>query len=412
MDENAAVGATAWLQPPPALESASSSADAPLVAEGSILDAAQRALLAAALPRAQRQGWSHDPAGLSWRLLYSLRKHGASLETLLNRAADRRDTLLVVRDDRGAVFGCFTAEPWARVRGYFGSGDAWVFTFERRVRADALRARIVAADERRALRREELRRRDDEAEIARAAAATAAAAAGGADAREGGVGAGGASFGGSGAGEAEAQAAPAADGAEGGEDDGAPPLSSRLSRATDGVLGEPGRRIEVSGVSIAAAGGAGGADSGAPRVSEAGAEAVAARAPASAPAGAASARPVDRPPSLHTYRWSRRNRHFQYVSLVPNAKQTRVATGLGLGGGDHFAIHLDDCLDRGCSGPCQTFLSPMLSSAEDNGDDGDARTSGEGGAEADDDLLDARDLGKDGVFRAVEVELFVVDGAL
>ena len=102
---------------------------------------------------------------------------------------------------------------------------------------------------------------------------------------------------------------------------------------------------------------------------------------------------------MHVYRWTKRNKLYQYVSLVPSAKQIRVATGLGLGGGAHFALHLDDHLDRGCSGPCETFLSPPLARGEGDEEEDDARpVAGDGGT--------VDDLGRDGAFRAIDVELF------
>ena len=106
--------------------------------------------------------------------------------------------------------------------------------------------------------------------------------------------------------------------------------------------------------------------------------------------------------------------------MVPSAIQTRVVTGLGLGGGSNFALHLDGSLDRGCSGPCQTFFSPRLSSSDDDvDDDGDTPAAslllGGGGADKGQKCVEAdlalsvSDLGKDGAFRALNVELFAFE---
>jgi hypothetical protein len=124
---------------------------------------------------------------------------------------------------------------------------------------------------------------------------------------------------------------------------------------------------------------------------------------------------------LHIYRTANQNKLFQYISLVPSPIQTRVATGLGLGGGSNFALYLDGALDRGCSGPCQTFLSPRLSSSEDeyegNGDTPEANLlRGGGDTEVEsahsieaDLTLTAGDMGTDGSFRALNVELFTFE---
>ena len=334
--------------PPPAWLPDDAAGDAgaaasPLESVSAILGPAQIRQLSAQLPRAVR-GYG----GRVWQRLFSLRRHGASLETLLNRAAGRRDTLLVVRDDRGAVFGAFAPEPWERVRGYFGSGDAWVFTFERRPRADVLRERILRADARRA----ELRAEEERRAAAEAADGGGAGAAGGAEGKE------------DAAGDAEAGTPPPAVGV-------APP--------------PPQRTAEARGPGSAPA-----------------AAAPAAAAPAAAaPAAATTEEP---PRHLHVFRWSRRNKLYQFLALVPSAKQVRVAAGLGVGGGEHFALHLDDSLHRGCSGPCQTFLSPPLA----RGEDGEERDDAEDGAAAAGDpmKLDVNDLGRDTIFHALDVELF------
>ena len=185
----AAAGASPAPSAPSFFDEADASAPSALAAAASsILAPDQLAALAAELPRAVR-GYG----GRRWSLLFSLKRNGASLETLLRRAEHRRDTLLVVRDARGAVFGGFTPEPWQRVRGYFGSGDSWVFTFERRARADAVRASILEADARRARARARREREDEEGGKGAKEDDAAAAPAG---ARESGPGGGGAGGGG------------------------------------------------------------------------------------------------------------------------------------------------------------------------------------------------------------------------
>ena len=321
-------------------DAAAATPSALAAAASAILAPDQLAALAAELPRAVR-GYG----GRRWSLLFSLRRNGASLETLLNRAAGRRDTLLVVRDARGAVFGGFAPEPWQRVRGYFGSGDSWVFTFERRARADAVRARILEADARRARERTRSERK--------------AEGGGEGDDTEGGAGAGLGDGGGGGGGGA------GGGGGGGGGDESA--ASAEEAEAAPPPLAAD------------AAGGSGGTADAPPRAAE---------------AGAAQRH-------LHVYRWTKRNKLYQYVSLVPNVKQIRVATGMGIGGGAHFALHLDDHLDRGCSGPCETFLSPPLARGEGGEEADDAAAAGAAGGDASVD-----DLGRDGAFRAIDVELF------
>lgn len=61
-------------------------------------------------------------------LLYSTDQHGMSLRTLYNRVRTASPTLVVIRDTRGRVFGCYGAQPWkSSATRYYGSGESFVF---------------------------------------------------------------------------------------------------------------------------------------------------------------------------------------------------------------------------------------------------------------------------------------------
>ncbi|CDF38015.1 unnamed protein product [Chondrus crispus] len=62
------------------------------------------------------------------RLLYSTNEHGMSLLTLYNRVKTASPTLLVIRDTKDRVFGCYAAAPWkASSARYYGTGESFVF---------------------------------------------------------------------------------------------------------------------------------------------------------------------------------------------------------------------------------------------------------------------------------------------
>lgn len=347
-----------------------------------ILSEEQRRLLSAELPRAVR-GYG----GQKWRRLFSLTTHGASLETLLSRAADVRDTLIVVRDVKGAIFGCFCAEPWKRSRGYSGSGDCWVFTFEPRIRADKLRKRLLRADELRVARKDEEQRRENEAEIAEAARRNSFIESVGAKTLFSIVDpiilSTSSTINGSGVSSSFSQRKESTSISN--DNVPPPPLSPSLQRVSMTSSSSSNKFTTSSSIS------------------------------------SSSISTTSSSIKLHIYRTANQNKLFQYISLVPSPIQTRVATGLGLGGGSNFALHLDGALDRGCSGPCQTFLSPRLSSSEDehegNGDTPEANLlRGGGDTEVEstrsieaDLVLTVGDMGTDGSFRALNVELFTFE---
>jgi hypothetical protein len=66
-----------------------------------------------------------------WVLLYSLKRHGAALVSLFERCRGHCQTLLVVQDEDGVVFGGFATDEW-RNKGdaYFGDGQSFLFSFK------------------------------------------------------------------------------------------------------------------------------------------------------------------------------------------------------------------------------------------------------------------------------------------
>eukprot|EP01043_Picozoa_sp_COSAG02_P037195 COSAG02_NODE_2774_length_8057_cov_4.361146_8_plen_456_part_00 len=66
-----------------------------------------------------------------WSLIYRLGDHGASLMTLYKKVADRGDeiveTVLLIKDTRGYVFGALAMHPWAETGRYYGLGEGMVF---------------------------------------------------------------------------------------------------------------------------------------------------------------------------------------------------------------------------------------------------------------------------------------------
>ena len=65
----------------------------------------------------------------SWRLLYSMSKHGVSWKTFFSKATDIRGTVLIIRDQGARVFGFFNAEPWKISTSFYGSGESFVYSF-------------------------------------------------------------------------------------------------------------------------------------------------------------------------------------------------------------------------------------------------------------------------------------------
>jgi hypothetical protein len=317
------------------------------------------ALLEASLPRAYR--------GYSWTKVFCLGRHGAALETLISRCREEEVTLIVMQDDGGTVFGGFVSERWAYPRrptlsgrtataaglgasslrgadsrvlpssvgsGYYGNGQSFVFSFADRRRFNEWRWRQLQAT---------------------AAPHVGESSPGlGASSSPYGTGLGG----GSGSGvvdsacpsirlsaytaaaaaesEAEARQRPGREGAAGEASGSRTPgkaTPASAAHAASGHMGHVCRRAAAAAAAPHATGPGPTAASVATSVSSGGSSG-----------------------GVHfsQYKWSRRNKYFQFLA----------GEGLAMGGGGTFAWFLDADLCYGASGLCDTFLSPPLSTTE------------------------------------------------
>lgn len=61
---------------------------------------------------------------------YKLSVCGASLNDLYERCADTRDSLTLVQDEAGFIFGCYVSSAWSIHQTYYGSATCFVFTLQ------------------------------------------------------------------------------------------------------------------------------------------------------------------------------------------------------------------------------------------------------------------------------------------
>jgi hypothetical protein len=67
---------------------------------------------------------------LQWRLLYRMSTHGVSMNTFIERVKEEEVTLTILEDSLGYKFGGFTFDEWRHRKGFFGSGETFVYTFK------------------------------------------------------------------------------------------------------------------------------------------------------------------------------------------------------------------------------------------------------------------------------------------
>ena len=96
-------------------------ADPPLSGSGELLnDGEMRAFVTSELPRALQLR--------AWELRYSTDRHGFSLRDAYRRLAGSGPTVIAVLDTEGRCFGGFASHTWAVQRGYFGTGESFLFS--------------------------------------------------------------------------------------------------------------------------------------------------------------------------------------------------------------------------------------------------------------------------------------------
>lgn len=65
----------------------------------------------------------------TWKLLFTPARDGYSPLTFFEKLTDYEQTLLVIRDMRGYIFGAFLTEEWRSTRNFYGDGYSFVYTF-------------------------------------------------------------------------------------------------------------------------------------------------------------------------------------------------------------------------------------------------------------------------------------------
>ncbi len=65
-----------------------------------------------------------------WELLFTTRRDGYSNLTFFSKLEDMTETILVIKDSQGYVFGALTTEEWQNRNGFYGDGYSFVFTFK------------------------------------------------------------------------------------------------------------------------------------------------------------------------------------------------------------------------------------------------------------------------------------------
>jgi LysM repeat protein len=63
-----------------------------------------------------------------WTLLYSTMRHGISLNTFYAKVFNKGPNIILIEDSKNCVFGAFVSEHWEPRKGFYGSGESFLFT--------------------------------------------------------------------------------------------------------------------------------------------------------------------------------------------------------------------------------------------------------------------------------------------
>lgn len=65
-----------------------------------------------------------------WTLLYTIAKDGVSYTTFYANVKDRDNTVILIKDQKGKIFGAYCSESWKKAQFFYGYGDSFVFKFD------------------------------------------------------------------------------------------------------------------------------------------------------------------------------------------------------------------------------------------------------------------------------------------
>jgi len=65
-----------------------------------------------------------------WKLLFTISKDGVSFKTFYRNTRDRDNTVLIMKDDTGRIFGAYLCEEWHPSKYFYGLGESFVFSFD------------------------------------------------------------------------------------------------------------------------------------------------------------------------------------------------------------------------------------------------------------------------------------------
>jgi len=82
------------------------------------------------------------PGAVEWVLRYTPKAHGVSMETLYRNMADHEKSVLLVQDAEDELFGGFASCAWVPHNLFYGSGEAFLFSFGRVARRTGSRGLI------------------------------------------------------------------------------------------------------------------------------------------------------------------------------------------------------------------------------------------------------------------------------
>lgn len=64
----------------------------------------------------------------SWRLLYSSSSHGESFQALSSSIIDQGNTILIIKDNSGNIFGGYASQPWLLKPTFYGDSSCFLFS--------------------------------------------------------------------------------------------------------------------------------------------------------------------------------------------------------------------------------------------------------------------------------------------
>ena len=66
-----------------------------------------------------------------WEVIFGINEDGTSIHTFYYNVKKYNPTIILIKDNKGNVFGGFASEQWKQSKHFYGTGESFLFSFKK-----------------------------------------------------------------------------------------------------------------------------------------------------------------------------------------------------------------------------------------------------------------------------------------